>query len=105
MAGTLQPLAKEFPIVGPDGRPNEYFIRWAQQRQIDIGEGITEEQAQALIEEWAASRSVNAGTGLAGGGTLDADVTLSLDAGLDDLNDVDLTTTPPRDRDWETSRF
>ena len=39
---------------------------------------------------------VTAGTGLTGGGT-SGDVTLSLDAALDDLSDVDVTTTPPSD--------
>ncbi len=78
MAGTLQPLAQEFPIVTAEGKPTEYFIRWAQQRQIDISGGITEAQAKQLIEDWSAERSVLAGTGLNGGGTLDADVTLDL---------------------------
>jgi hypothetical protein len=39
---------------------------------------------------------VTAGTGLTGGG-ISGDVTLSLDASLDDLSDVDVTTTPPSD--------
>ncbi len=78
MTGALQPLAQEFPIVTPDGKPTEYFIRWAQQRQIDISDGITEAQAKQLIEDWSAGRSVLAGTGLDGGGPLSSDVTLNL---------------------------
>lgn len=92
-----QPLVDNQKIVREDGTPTEYFIRWAQQRQIDISEGITRDQAIELIQEWAAERSVIAGTGLSGGGTLDADVTITLDAILGQLNDVDLTTTPPTD--------
>lgn len=41
MAGNLQPLDEKFPIVGPDGRPTLYFIKWAQQRQIDITDALT----------------------------------------------------------------
>lgn len=94
MPGVLQPLDQNLTIVGPDGKPTLYFIKWAQQRQIDIGDSITLAQAQALIDAWAAARDVSAGTGLSGGGNLSSDVTLSLNAGLDNLNDVDLTTPP-----------
>lgn len=38
MPGTLQPLDQKFAIVDSQGRPTEYFIRWAQQKQIDIGD-------------------------------------------------------------------
>lgn len=41
MAGELQPLAQNFKIVDENGFPTIYFIKWAQQRQIDISEGIT----------------------------------------------------------------
>src|SRR3546814_19178602 len=97
MPGVLQPLSQQSPVVNEDGTPTEYVIRWAQQRQIDISEGITEAEAQALIDTWAASRSVIAGTGLSGGGPLSADVTLNLDASIDLLTDVDTSTTPPTD--------
>jgi len=76
MVGILQPLGKQFAIINPDGTPTEYFIRWAQQRQIDIGTSITLEEAQALIDAWAAARDINAGVALNGGGTLAADVTI-----------------------------
>ena len=97
MGGTFQPLAKQFPIVDDSGQPTEYFIRWAQQRQIDIGEGISGSEAEKIVQDWAKTHSVLAGNGLSGGGTLDDDVTLSLDATLGDLNDVDLST-PPEDK-------
>lgn len=92
MVGTLQPLAKEFKITNDDGTPTDYFIRWAQQRQIDISGGITATQAQQLINDWATQRDVNAGTGLAGGGNLSTDVTLSYAGGISNQSDVDLTT-------------
>lgn len=41
MAGQLQPLDIKFPIVDAQGRPTEYFTRWAQQKQIDLGTAIT----------------------------------------------------------------
>lgn len=78
MAGDLQPLYNNQKIVGPDGYPTEYFIRWAQQRQIDISSGITAAQAQQLIDDWAAARDINTGTGLIGGGNLSVDRTLAL---------------------------
>jgi hypothetical protein len=94
MAGNLQPLSDNFKIVNPDGTPTIYFIQWAQQKQIDISAGVTAAQAQQLIDDWAAARQVIAGTGLAGGGSLSSDVTIDLNAGLDDLNDVDFSTLP-----------
>lgn len=78
MPGEIQPLAQNFKLVDENGFPTPYFIRWAQQRQIDIGEGITAEEAQELIDNWAAARTITAGIGLDGGGTLDADVTIDL---------------------------
>lgn len=76
---TPQPLADNFPIVKEGGFPTEYFIRWAQERQIAIADGITAEQAQQLIEDWAAQRDIVAGVGLSGGGALAADVTIDLE--------------------------
>lgn len=85
MPTEIQPLDQNFKIVNPDGTPTEFFIRWAQQRQTDIQDAVP------------ATRRVNTGTGLAGGGDLSADLTLSLDADINDLNDVDTVTTPPTD--------
>jgi len=78
MPGNLQPLVNNQKIVTPDGVPTEYFIRWAQQRQMDIVSGITAEEAQQLINDWAALRDIVAGVGLTGGGDLSADVTIDL---------------------------
>jgi hypothetical protein len=41
MTGILQPLDNKFAIVDRHGNPTDYFIRWAQQKQIDIGSSIT----------------------------------------------------------------
>lgn len=78
MVGNLQPLVSNQKIVMPDGTPTEYFIRWAQNRQIDISGGITAAQAQQLIDDWAAARVLTAGIGLDGGGDLSADRTFDL---------------------------
>lgn len=83
MTGNLQPLVNNQPIVKSDGTPTDYFIRWAQQKQIDISGGITADQAQALIDAATAdlvpnTREIIAGTGLDGGGDLSADRTIDL---------------------------
>lgn len=49
MAGELQPLAQNFKVVDENGFPTLYFIKWAQQRQIDISEGITLVDLQAYL--------------------------------------------------------
>lgn len=81
MPGDLQPLAQNFAIVDQNGNPTPYFIKWAQQRQIDITAGITAAQAQQLIDDWAAARTLIAGAGLSGGGTLAADRTFDVNPG------------------------
>lgn len=78
MPGELQPLSSNFAIVDSRGMPTDYFIKWAQERQIDISGGISAAQAQALINDTLAARSIIAGTGLTGGGTLSASRTLDL---------------------------
>lgn len=60
MSGNLQPLDQQFPIVGPDGRPTLYFIKWAQQRQIDIGDSIT----LSDLGDYLAAHLLHAGTGI-----------------------------------------
>jgi hypothetical protein len=76
MAGELQPLDQKFPIVDDQGRPTRYFTQWAQQKQIDISGGITLDQAQQLIDDFAAARQIIAGRALDGGGVLSGDVTI-----------------------------
>lgn len=51
MVGVLQPLGQQFPITNSDGTPTNYFIRWAQQRQQDIGTAVSLDQVTALIDE------------------------------------------------------
>ena len=75
MVGTLQPLGSNLKIVNPDGTPTDYFIRWAQQRQIDIGDAVS----QAVLDAAFASKDIIAGDGLDGGGSLANDVTLTAD--------------------------
>lgn len=65
MTGNLQPLDQKFPIVDAQGRPTLYFIKWAQQKQIDIGAGITAEQALQIIEQYLADHTLQAGSGIA----------------------------------------
>lgn len=64
MTGNLQPLDQKFAIVTPDGKPTLYFIQWAQQRQIDIGAGITAEQALQIIKLYLADHQLRAGSGI-----------------------------------------
>jgi hypothetical protein len=64
MPGDLQPLDQKFAISKPDGRPTDYFIRWAQQRQIDIGGGITEAEARQLIIDYLAAHQLQEGSGI-----------------------------------------
>lgn len=52
MAGQLQPLVDNQRIVRTDGTPTEYFIRWAQQRQIDIAGAVSAEQALEIAQEY-----------------------------------------------------
>ncbi len=98
MVGIAQPLGKQFAITDEQGRPTDYFIRWAQQRQIDISGGITAIEAQQLIDDWALARDIIAGAGLTGGGDLSADRTLDVGTASSarivvNANDIDLATT------------
>jgi hypothetical protein len=79
MTGNIQPLDQWMRIVKDDGTPTTEFIRWAQERQIDITNGIDAAEAQALIDAWAAARDIVAGVGLDGGGNLSSDVTINLE--------------------------
>lgn len=83
MAGELQPLDQQFAIVDGQGRPTLYFTKWAQQRQIDIGDSIT----LADLATYLAAHKLIAGTGiqitpdgdLANTPTIHADVQAILD--------------------------
>lgn len=78
----ISPLPSNQPIVNPkDGTPTIFMMRWAQERGIELSDGITADQAQELIDATLASIHVIAGTGLTGGGPLSADVTLDATGG------------------------
>lgn len=79
MPGDLTPLFSQNQLIKPDGTPTDFFIRWAQQKQIDIGDSITAEQAQQLINDWAAARHINTTAPITGGGPLSGDLTLGHD--------------------------
>jgi len=70
----IQPLQNKIKVVNDDGTPTDFFIRWAQQRQIDIQQGITLAQLEAILS----ATDIIPGTGLSGGGNISANVTLSL---------------------------
>jgi hypothetical protein len=78
MPNPIQSIGNNIRLIKADGTATDFFIRWAQQRQIDISSGITAAQAQQLIDDWAAARDITVGTGLSGGGNLSADVNISL---------------------------
>lgn len=64
MVGILQPLDQKFAIVDTHGNPTDYFIRWAQQKQIDIEGAITADQAIALIVQYLDEHRIQEGTGI-----------------------------------------
>jgi hypothetical protein len=82
MVGKLQPLVNNQMIVGPDGKPTEYFIRWAQQRQIDIGQAIDEDRALEIIQAFIDDYALQAGSGIAitPNGKLTSNPTISAEA-------------------------
>ena len=64
MVGYLQPLAHNFAIVNELGYPTEYFIRWAQQKQIDIGESVGEARALEIVKTFLTEHPLQAGSGI-----------------------------------------
>jgi len=76
MTGIPQPLENGFAIVDPStGRPTLYFIKWAQQRQIDISAGISLQDLQDFLA--AHPLIAGSGIGLSPSGNIGADVTIS----------------------------
>jgi hypothetical protein len=63
-----QPLVSNQRIVNDDGTPTDYFIRYIQQRLMDI----------AAATGVPTSRLINTNAGLTGGGDLSADLTLGI---------------------------
>jgi F5/8 type C domain-containing protein len=83
MPGKPQPLDSRFAIANPDGTPTEYFIRWAQERQIDITAGVTVQIVQQLINEFGEDAEVVAGVDLEGGGPIGSDPVIDhIDSGV-----------------------
>lgn len=81
MAGDLQPLIKSVAIVNSDGSPTDYFIRWAQQKQIDIQGAVTAEQVATILQQYMADHPLIAGSGihLTPTGDLNDHVTIAAD--------------------------
>ena len=109
----IQGLDSKVPIVNPDGTPTLYLLQLLQGRGGNI-QGAVNDAAGALTVAQAAQadvdalelRNINTGSGLTGGGNLTADRTLSLNAGINLLTDVDTATTPPTSGQalvWETA--
>lgn len=96
----LNDLNQMFSIVDPNtGKPTDYFMRLIRDRGQDT---ITIEQQVTNLTETVTSIDgtvFTAGTGLSGGGTLGTDdpITFDLNATLDNLTDVDTSTTAPTD--------
>lgn len=105
MVGTLQPLDDKFPIAQADGRPTQYFIRWAQQRQIDIGGGITAEQALAIVVQYLADHVLQEGLGISitpsGNLTDNPTIAAEVQAILDSISNVQGTILFRGVADWE----
>lgn len=82
MAGDLQPLVKSVAIVNGDGSPTDYFIRWAQQKQIDIQGAVTAAQVATILQQYMADHPLIAGSGihLTPTGDLNDHVTIAADA-------------------------
>ncbi len=60
MAGNFQPLDQKFAIVDARGNPTEYFIRWAQQRQLDISSGLTQKD----LTDYLVAHALQEGSGI-----------------------------------------
>lgn len=106
MTGTLQPLDQNFAVVDPKtGYPTLYFIQWAQQRQIDISEGISAAQALTIVQDFLADHPLIAGSGitLAPSGNIASDVTISAEvqAILDQISTTQGTVLFRGAADWQ----
>ena len=78
MAGNFQPLDQKFAIVDGRGQPTDYFIRWAQEKQIDIGEAITLLQLQEYLDDHALQEG--SGIQITPSGSLNDSPTIDADA-------------------------
>lgn len=103
----LQDLDQRFQIVDEQGKPSDYLMRLLRDRGVaadDVEQLVADLNVLVLqLEQDVLAKAdkiieINAGTGLAGGGDLSANRTITLNALLDNLLDVDTTTTPPTDQ-------
>lgn len=109
MTGNLQPLDEKFPIVDQNGRPTIYFVRWAQQRQIDIEDSVSAAQAleiaQKFVLEFLGDHPLVAGSGidLSPSGNIADGVTISaqVQAILDQLSTTQGAVLFRGAADWE----
>lgn len=72
----ISPLPSNQKIVNSDGTPTLFMIRWAQERSIDISDGLTKDQVIALLNTYA----LQPGTGIeiTPDGKLTSDPTITL---------------------------
>lgn len=98
----IQGLDSKVPIVNPDGTPTLYLLQLLQGRgghikgaETDAATALTAAQAAQTDVNALKLRNINTGSGLAGGGNLTADRTLTLNAGIDLLTDVNTSTPAP----------
>lgn len=105
MPGEFQPLVNNQRIVNPEGLPTEYFIRWAQQKQIDIEGAITAEQCVDIIVAYLADHTLQEGSGitLSPSGNISDSPTVAADvqAILDQITDVQGSILFRGAADWE----
>lgn len=64
MPGNLQPLVSNQRIVNQDGTPTDYFIRWAQAKQIDLQGAITATEALAIVVQFMTDNPLIEGSGI-----------------------------------------
>ncbi len=84
MPNIKQPLQSTIPLVNPDGTATEYFLRFLRDRQGDV---VTIDTDLTAIANTANSAQSTANAALSAVGNL----------GIDNLTDVDTSTTPPTD--------
>lgn len=72
----IQPLTDRIPIINGDGTPTNYFIRYLQERGVDLDTKVTPEEVAQMILDWSKARSIDAVAPIVGGGTLDANVSI-----------------------------
>lgn len=84
-SGFLQNLDQRFSIVGPDGKPTDYFMRLLRDRKV------ASEDIQTIVDE-IVTRQVIAGSGLDGGGSLGGPGDITITANTQEILDA-ITTT------------